>query len=367
MSTTTVLPTTTSNLELHAMEGNGYYNDHSQVQQSTIQYALPLLSRAAASAPLPKNGDTTVIADYGSSQGKNSLEPINAAISIMRSRMIEDQPIAVFHNDQPTNDFSALFQLAESSPDSYRRGTPNVFSYATGRSFYERLFPDNQVSLGWTAWAVQWLSAVPAVIPDHFWYARASGKIANAFRQQAKLDWDQFLGHRSRELHPEGSLVIHAPCANDKGLSGWERPFDMANTVLQDMVEQHLLYPQEYERMTLPVKIRTLREYQSTFFTGEMKHILRLRDYSVFDYLDPLWIQYESTQDADAFAEAYAGLLFAVIAPSLFGNLDETRSPAERNQLKNAFYEQMRFAIQLNPEIAADSKKVVTLLINKRG
>ena len=144
-------------------------------------------------------------------------------------------------------------------------------------------------------------------------------------------------------------------------------PFDMVNTVLQEMVEQHLLYPQEYERMTLPAKIRTLREYQSTFFSGEMKHILRLRDYSLFDYLDPLWIQYERTKNAAAFAKAYAGFLFAAIAPSLFGRLGDTRTSAERKQLKTAFYEQMRFTIQMNPEVGWGYKQVVTLLITKRS
>ena len=366
MTTITTLPTTTLPPAQNAMEGNGYYNDHSQLQHSTIPYALPFLRRAASSIQLPDHHSPVVIADYGSSQGYNSFQPMTTAIAIMRGRMIEHLPIAVIHNDQPNNDFSSLFQSAESSLESYQRGTFDVFSYATGRSFYDRLFPDNQVSLGWSAWAVQWLSTIPAAIPDHFWHARASESVAGEFQQQAKLDWDQFLWHRSRELHSGGYLVIHAPCANDDGLSEWEIPFDLVNTVLQEMVELHLLYQQEYERMTLPVKIRTLSEYQAPFFTGDMKNTLRLEDYSQVGFPDPLWSQYEITRDAAAFAEAYASFLFAFLAPSLFGMLDETRSSAERIQLKNAFYEQLRFAIQMNPEVGSGHKQVVTLLIHKR-
>ena len=366
MNASATLPTTSVSSAQNAMEGHGYYNDHSQLQQSTIPYALPFLRRAAGSAHLPDQG-SVIIADYGSSQGNNSFQPMTEAITIMRNRMVKDLPIAIIHNDQPTNDFSSLFQSVESSPNSYRLGNPNIFSYVTGRSFYDRLFPDNQVSFGWSAWAVQWLSTVPAVIPDHFCYERASGKIAEAFRQQAKLDWDQFLWHRSRELHSTGYLVIHAPCAYDDELSGWEVPFDLANTVLQEMVEHHLLFHQEYERMTLPVKARTLSEYQTPFFSGELKNTLRLEDYSLVEFADPLWIQYERTQDTAVFAEAYAGFLFAFLAPSLFGALEETRSSAERAQLKNAFYEQLRFAIQMNPEVGKGRKQVVTLLINKRS
>lgn len=150
-------------------------------------------------------------------------------------------------------------------------------------------------------------------------------------------------------------------------MSGWEIPFDMANTVLQVMVEQHLLYPQEYQRMTIPAKIRTLGEYQSTFFSGAMKNTLRLEESLVREFVDPLWSQYESVQDAAAFAEAYAGFLFAVLAPSLFGMLEESRSSAERTQLKNNFYEQLRFAIEMHPEVGRGCKQVVTLLISKRS
>ena len=367
MTTITTVPRDTLLSTLHAMEGTGYYNDHSQLQHSTIPYALSFLRRAASSIQLPDNHSPAVIADYGSSQGNNSLQPMTTAIAIMRGRMIEHRPIAVIHNDQPSNDFSSLFQSVESNLESYQRGALDVFSYATGRSFYDRLFPDDQVSLGWSAWAVQWLSTVPAVIPDHFWCARASGPVAEEFRQQAKLDWDQFLWHRSKELHSGGYLVVHAPCADDEGVSGCDVPFNLVNTVLQEMVEQHLLYHREYTRMTLPAKIRTLGEYQAPFFTGAMKHTLRLEDYSKVEFADPLWSQYERTQNTAEFAEAYAGVLFAAIAPSLFGRLDTTRSAAERIQLKNAFYEQIRFAIQMNPDIGNGENQVVTLLIHKRG
>ena len=366
MTTITNLPQATLVSTLHAMEDKGYYNDHSQLQHSTISYALPFLRRAASSIQLPDHHSPVVLADYGSSQGNNSLQPMTTAIAIMRGRMIEHYPIAVIHNDLPNNDFSSLFQSVESNQESYQRGSLDVFSYATGRSFYDRLFPDNQVSLGWSAWAVQWLSAVPAVIPDHFWCARASGPVAEEFRQQAKLDWDQFLWHRSQELHSGGYLVVHAPCADDEGVSGWDRPFDLVNTVLQEMVEQHLLYDREYERMTLPAKMRTVAEYQAPFFTGEMKNTLRLEDYSKMGFVDPLWAQFEGTHNAAEFAEAYAGLLFAALAPSLFSKLDTSRSSAERIQLKNAFYEQVRFAIQMNPEIGHGYNQVVTLLIHKR-
>jgi hypothetical protein len=69
---------------------------------------------------------------------------------------------SVVHTDLPGNDFSALFQTLADDPESYLRGDPAVFASAVGRSFYEQILPAGSVTLGWSSWAVQWLSRVPA-------------------------------------------------------------------------------------------------------------------------------------------------------------------------------------------------------------
>jgi hypothetical protein len=59
-----------------------------------------------------------VIADYGSSQGKNSLAPMRAAIAALRRRLLPRRPICVVHVDVAENDFSTLFDLLDTAPDS---------------------------------------------------------------------------------------------------------------------------------------------------------------------------------------------------------------------------------------------------------
>ena len=98
------------------------------------------------------------IADYGSSQGKNSLAPIRSAIATLRMRAGRQRPIFVCHTDLPANDFSEMFALLESDPESYLQGEPQVFPYAIGRSFYRSLFPPGYVDLGWSSYAAVWLS-----------------------------------------------------------------------------------------------------------------------------------------------------------------------------------------------------------------
>ena len=120
------------------MEGGGSYNRNSAQQRAGGISALPLLEKAAASVAIEPDNDPVVIADFGSSQGRNSLLPLGIAIKSLRRRVGVDRPISVFHTDQPGNDFSTLFQVVHTDPGSYLRDQANVFAFATGKSFYDR-------------------------------------------------------------------------------------------------------------------------------------------------------------------------------------------------------------------------------------
>ena len=63
-----------------AMEGGGSYNRNSAQQGAGGISALPLLEKAAASVAIAPADDPIVIADFGSSQGRNSLLPLSTAI-----------------------------------------------------------------------------------------------------------------------------------------------------------------------------------------------------------------------------------------------------------------------------------------------
>jgi hypothetical protein len=67
------------------MESRGAYNRNSRVQFEGLASAVPLLEQAAKSVPLAGASETILIADYGSSQGRNSLKPMAAAIAALRA------------------------------------------------------------------------------------------------------------------------------------------------------------------------------------------------------------------------------------------------------------------------------------------
>jgi hypothetical protein len=59
------------------MEGGGSYNRHAYFPADGARLALPLLEQAARNVALPATKEPLAIADYGSSQGLNSLIPIS--------------------------------------------------------------------------------------------------------------------------------------------------------------------------------------------------------------------------------------------------------------------------------------------------
>lgn len=84
------------------MEGRGAYNRYAKLPAGGAALAMPALEEAVRKVELGEGGHPFVIADYGSSQGKNSMIPMQLAIKTLRQRLGPDHPITVFHIDQPS-------------------------------------------------------------------------------------------------------------------------------------------------------------------------------------------------------------------------------------------------------------------------
>jgi hypothetical protein len=102
------------------MEGGGAYNQHARHQTAAASAAGQFLERAVRNLTIDHGVAPIVIADYGSSQGKNSQAPMRSAIESLRPRLAPTRPIFVYHVDQPSNDFNTLFETL-TGPESYTR------------------------------------------------------------------------------------------------------------------------------------------------------------------------------------------------------------------------------------------------------
>jgi hypothetical protein len=156
--------------------------------------------------------------------------------------------------------------------------------------------------------------------------------------------------------------------ASDKeGSSGAEGLMDMANAALQGLVDGDTIRSSEYERMVIPTYNRSLKEFEALFSAGAENSLVKLESSSEVALPDPFWPEYEQSGDARAFGVAYEEFFRAAYGPSLFGELDADRTPQEREQITDAFYDSLRDKVAADPAKAACNWRVVLLLIARNS
>ena len=306
------------------MEGDGAYNKHALPQAAGAALASLFLQKAVEKIALESGDQPVVIADYGSSQGKNSLVPVGSAIRKLRSQIGPSRPICVFHIDQPSNDFNSLFEVLSSDPDRYVLNETNVFPCAIGRSFYEQVLPPESVHLGWSSCAAVWIR-VPSLIPGHLWSGRSTGAVREAFERQAAKDWEAFLSLRACEMRPGARLVVALPTIHDDRPSGFADLMDHANTALQEMVEDAAITADERAGMVLGSHPRRKREVLAPFANDGNFQRLILEDYAESELPDSAWTEYQNNAGAEALARKRALFFRSTFMPSLASALTRVR------------------------------------------
>src|SRR5215472_10338625 len=319
----------TATISTHGvMEGGGFYNRYARIQAGGADLALPYLEGAARSLALPPASDPIVVTDYGSSQGKNSLAPMRAAIRSLRTRVGNERAVMVVHVDQHANDFNTLFDVLHSDPEGYSVDDPNVFPSAVGRSFYKSVLPRDQVALGWCSYAAVWLSCIPALIPGHFLFLASTGDVRAAFDRQAADDWRLFLSLRARELRSGGRLVIVLPGLNDAGVSGFEHLFDSANAVLEELVHERAISKEDRERMVLGSYARRREQLLEPFMGDGQFESLSVEHCEIFDVPDASWADYELNGNVEALVTRHAAFFRTVFVPSLASAISDGQKHA---------------------------------------
>jgi SAM dependent carboxyl methyltransferase len=334
---------------LHGVtEARGSYNRHAATQAAGGALALPLIEKAAHDLALDPDDSPVVIADYGSSQGKNSLKPMRAAIAVLRKR-VPPRPICVVHVDVAENDFSTLFEVVENAPETYLSDDPNVFPSAVGRSFYRPVLPSGQVHLGWSSYAAIWLSRAPTTITGHFWISSTSGEVRAAFEWQAAEDWRAFLRLRSQELRPGGRLVVTLPSPPEDGQSRIHTSMNHANAVVAEMVSDGAITADERARMLLLSYPRRKSELLAPFAQGRWFEGLAVEQCEVYTVPDPDWPQYELDRDSEKLAAKHTGFVRATFMPSLASALAPERGAEERQLFIDRLAEGLKQRLAVEP------------------
>jgi hypothetical protein len=277
-----------------------------------------------------------------------------------------DVAIEVVHNDLPDNDFSALFRTISTSDQSYLVGARRTFSYAAGRSFFERIFPDEQVRLGWSAIAAHWLSRTVPSAPHHIWCPRNAGRPSEFAAAQAAQDWRQFLEHRACEMIAEARLIVVVAQADDMDERGSDGYLNLLNRVLWATVDDRILRDEEVARVSIATYFRTAEELRAPLERGGLRERLVIDHFLQTPMADPLWSTYEADGDRETFARGYTGWLRAFSEPALVRALDAERPAEEQKHLMDEVYQRVVDAASAAPEDARCQWQMAALSIGKR-
>ena len=316
--TTNATPTQT------AMEGGGFYNKHSSAQAAGIERMLALLEAAANAVGV--GDESLVIADYGASQGRNSMVPMRLAIETLRAKHGVAKPVLVYHTDLPSNDFTSLFKALKDDPNSYLKGASAIYPAAVGRSFFDTILPPSHVHLGWNSWTVHWLSQKSADATDHVSPTLSTTPaVRAAASQQSALDWESFLSARASELRNGGRLLcLIIVDTGDRVNSNllWQHLWD----AIVEAARDGLLTTQQQLHITLPIWYRSMAELKAPFGAGNQFAGLQLEHVEATTAPDPFWAEFEETGDAGQFGRSWVNTMRAISAPTILAALGEDRS-----------------------------------------
>jgi salicylate 1-O-methyltransferase len=220
-----------------------------------------------------------------------------------------------------------MFRTLADDPDAYLRKDAATFASAVGRSFYTQILPSNSVNLGWSSWAIQWLSRAPSSIPDHIQVAYSSDEnVRAAYARQAAYDWHEFIAFRGRELAPGARLVVMTMAVDEEGDFGYRPLLSSMVDALVELTGTGLLTANEVHRMCIPMVGRREADFRVPFAPKGRFEQLEIEHLEVFNADDRFWAQYQVDGDAKAFGAQWAAFVRASVVPTLASALEGGRS-----------------------------------------
>ncbi len=328
---------------------SGSYTAGSRLQAAGLSRGIAAFSAAAAAVPLPAPPQPIVIADYGAATGHNSLLPIGAAIAVMRKRTRPEHAVLVAHTDRPDNDFTALFRTLEEDPDTYLQKDGAAFASAVGRSFYSQILPSNSVNLGWSSWAVQWLSRSPGPAGGHLQVAYCDDEaVRTAYAKQAARDWHEFVAFRGRELCPGGRLLVLTMGVGEDGEVGFRPLLSAMADALAELTAAGLVTADETARMCIPTVARRAADFVAPFAPSGRFERLEIEHLEIFDAEDRFWDRFCNGGDAAEFGARWAGFArastFGALSTGLEGGTADPRADELFDRLEKGIAERLAAA-----------------------
>jgi cyclopropane-fatty-acyl-phospholipid synthase len=350
------------------------YDEHSEYQRAVAATGAALIEQCVeATEPLP-DGATFVVADYGASTGKNSIASVRTAVDAVRSAS-PTRPVAVLHNDVPTNDWNMLFANVASDAHSYLHAAgPPVLPLASAISFFEPAAPAGSVHLGVSFSAAHWLREQPTVDVDGFYFCDATGDARTALATQADADWTAFLTSRAHDLAPGARLLVQ-DVGTEPGADG-DAPRVTASgllTAMHDVAVQMAdageLDPDAVARYVLPVYARTPAEAVAPIERAgsDLATAFTVIEARTDPVANPYLTAWKADGDAAAYGKAYAAFVRGFTESSLRENLFTPGAVgADPQQRLDEYFARLETRFAADPEADPFEDWTLTVVLERR-
>jgi hypothetical protein len=342
------------------MKGGGYYSLSTAGAKNVIDGAGDLVIRAIEALLQSGRGqELFTMADMGCADGGTSLDMIHRAVRALRQDAPQ-RPIRLIYEDQPKNDYNALFQNVRTTrADGSSLATmPEVYLSAAPISFYDQVLPAGTLNLGFSATAMHWLRSKPGEISNHVQAVGAQGRELAAFAEQGRQDWERILLCRATELAPEGRLVIVNFCRDETGQylgnTGGANMFNLFANLWQNFVREGVISADEFTRMTLPQYYNTVEEFKAPFAAPDgvaYQAGLRQEQIETRVVKCPYAARFQSGEwDASTFAHFYIPTLRSWTENTFESALSESRSCDTRRAIIERYYNTYQALVASEPE-----------------
>lgn len=348
------------------MVGGGYYDAHSSFQADTAASVVALLQQAVAALTMPADG-AVMVADYGCSEGQNSMATVTTALDLLSARGAKG--FGVVHNDLPTNDWNMLSRNL-SGADSYLAKYPQARALFAPRGFFETVAPPASITLGTSGSAAHWLSRQPPDLdmPRSLYRSDAPPAALAKILNLAADDWQAFLAARADELQPGGVLLVQM-----LGTDGSSDPARVSAAGLLKLMNECALQlvdagevPQDaYARYCFPVVPRTIDEATAPV-TGMLADRLELLHCGLTPVESPYQAALERTGDVATFAKNYTAFTRAFSETSLREALFRY-GKASADALADRFYAAMEKALTARPNNYPFDDLTLAIMVRRRA
>ena len=286
------------------------YCKNSRLQSNVHSSYLPQIKQAVQEMiekdphRFTRSEEPFVIADLGCADGKNSIGTLQTIIQLVRTAN-PNLPITIYLTDTPSNDFTRAMKTVTEGLQNFS----DICIFSSGKTFYDRLFPQKSIDLFLSFTSLHWCSKRPTKDLKNLIHFLTEENIhtpsSQIMLQVALEDWKSFVTNREKELKSNGRLLV-STFTTHKNMKSHDKNFMymfdvLGETMNSTLIDHGLSHLQN--KIIMNMVCRQEDHYRKAFEDKETA--LELLQYHMYDVKDPLGDAYETDKDLEKYASKY--------------------------------------------------------------